>query len=97
MFNKRISGAGGFPNITHGAKKLVFLGTFTALGLELKAENGTLSTFKDTQQFITLKAILKEGTEKKFVSEVEHVTFSGPSSIKYHPQRPVMCTHSVRA
>lgn len=63
-FGPKIAGCGGFINITQNAKKVVFCGTFTAGGLEVKAEDGTLQ-------------IIKEGKIDKFVQDVQHVTFSG--------------------
>jgi propionate CoA-transferase len=63
-FNGRTIGPGGFINITRAAKKVVFAGAFTAGGLKIGVENGTL-------------VIVKEGKNKKFVDHVEQVTFSG--------------------
>ncbi|NTV73103.1 MAG: acyl CoA:acetate/3-ketoacid CoA transferase [Holophaga sp.] len=64
-FGPRLSGAGGFINISQSTRTVVFLGTFTAGGLKIALEGGALK-------------ILKEGRSKKFVNEVEHRTFSGP-------------------
>ncbi|MEM3941765.1 MAG: malonate decarboxylase subunit alpha [Candidatus Bathyarchaeia archaeon] len=63
-FGGRFVGCGGFIDISQNAKKVVFCGTFTTKDLEIKIEDGKLR-------------ILKEGKVKKFVKEVEHITFSG--------------------
>ena len=57
-------GVGGFINTTQHAKKVVFCGTFTASGLEIKSGDGALS-------------IVKEGKIKKFLNNVEQIAFSG--------------------
>lgn len=63
-FGKRITGCGGFINISQNSRKVVFVGTFRAGGLEVACEDGKL-------------IILNEGKHKKFVDTVEQITFSG--------------------
>ena len=69
-FGPKLAGAGGFINISQNAKTVVFVGTFTAGGLDLQIKDGKV-------------AVTQEGKSTKFVDgEVEHVTFSGKYSIK---------------
>ncbi|MER3436623.1 MAG: acyl CoA:acetate/3-ketoacid CoA transferase [Chloroflexota bacterium] len=58
------AGVGGFVDITARARRIVFSGTMTAGGLEIALEDGKVR-------------IVQEGRNRKFVREVEHVTFSG--------------------
>ncbi|WP_310962458.1 acyl CoA:acetate/3-ketoacid CoA transferase [Nocardioides terrisoli] len=60
-------GPGGFIDIVHSASRLVFCGTFTARGLSVATEGGTLR-------------ILREGSVHKFVDHVSQVTFDAAGS-----------------
>ena len=63
-FGTRIAGCGGFIDITQTAKKVVYCGTFTAKGLKISCRDGKL-------------VIDREGTIKKFIKNVQQITFSG--------------------
>lgn len=61
-------GAGGFIDIAENARRLVFTGTFTTGGLDVAFEDGKLR-------------IVREGKVRKFVPEVEHLTYSVASGV----------------
>ena len=69
-FGGRFAGCGGFIDITQNAKKVVFCGTLTTKGLQVQVDGGRLK-------------ILQEGSIKKFVKNVEHITFSGEYARKF--------------
>ena len=62
-FGQRLIGPGGFINVSQNAKRVVFCGTFTARGLDVRvSEQGV--------------HILQDGQVVKFVEQVEEITFS---------------------
>jgi propionate CoA-transferase len=60
-------GSGGFANICHQTRKIVFCGTFTAGGLQAEIVDGRV-------------IIRKEGRIKKFVQRVEQITLSAKAA-----------------
>jgi propionate CoA-transferase len=64
-FGNKVAGIGGFVNISQTAKNLVFMGTMTTQGLEVKIGDGWLS-------------VAREGAVKKIIPQVEHLSFNGP-------------------
>lgn len=74
-FSGRVVGCGGFINISQNAKKVYYCGTFTTKGLKEEIKDGKLT-------------IIQEGSSKKFVKDVEQITFSGVYAQK--TKQPVM-------
>lgn len=70
-FGPIIPGSGGFIDISQSAKKVVFCGTFTAGGLKAEIHDNKL-------------VVLQEGSHKKFLKDVEQVTFSGDYANSTH-------------
>ncbi|RLE15238.1 MAG: acyl CoA:acetate/3-ketoacid CoA transferase [Actinobacteria bacterium] len=62
-FDGRLAGCGGFINLTQRTQRIVFVTPFTSGGLEAVIDDGVLQ-------------IRNEGRVRKFVSEVEQITFS---------------------
>jgi propionate CoA-transferase len=63
-FGDRIIGPGGFINISQNAQTMVFSGTFTSGGLDISWTDGRAH-------------IAREGREKKFVKQVQQLSYSG--------------------
>jgi propionate CoA-transferase len=63
-FGNRVSGCGGFINISQNSKKVVFVGTFSSGGLHVSVSDGRVT-------------IEQEGRFPKFVPNVAQITFSG--------------------
>jgi len=70
-FADKLTGSGGFINISQAARKIVFCGTFSADGLRVAlGREGLL--------------VLNEGTVVKFQDAVSHLTFNGPRAVAEH-------------
>jgi propionate CoA-transferase len=62
-------GVGGFANISAVSNKAIFIGTFTAGGIETKVENGKM-------------VIVKEGRFKKFVIKCPQLTYNAEQALR---------------
>lgn len=65
----RMSGPGGFIDISQGAKNVVFCGSFAAKGLRVRAQDGRL-------------LIDQQGQVHKLVQQVAGITFAGAEAVK---------------
>ncbi len=68
-FGGQISGPGGFIDISQGARKVVFCGSFDAKGTRLSLDGGRLR-------------IAAHGQVRKFVAHVGGITFSGAEALR---------------
>lgn len=64
-----LAGAGGFINISQSTRRIIYCGTLTAGGLEVRVEEGRVR-------------IVRDGRFQKFVARTQHVTFNGPLAAK---------------
>lgn len=69
--NGKVSGVGGFTDISMTSKKVIFMGTFTAVGIETEISDGTIK-------------IVKEGKYKKFIKKCEEIAFVADEYLKTH-------------
>jgi propionate CoA-transferase len=81
-FGTRTAGAGGFINISQNAHEVYFIGTFTSGKQQVDIQSGRLN-------------VLTNGPIKKFVKQVQHMTFNGlqglqkDQTIRYITERAV--------
>lgn len=69
MVGDAMAGIGGFMDIAQGARKIVFCGTLTYGGLEVEVADGELR-------------IVTEGRHRKFLKDVDLISFSGAYSVE---------------
>lgn len=68
-FGPRLAGAGGFINISQNARRVVFVGSFSAGAQDVRVGDGRLT-------------IVRDGGQTKFVERVEHLTFSAREALR---------------
>ena len=68
LFAGRLVGVGGFIDITHRTPRLFICGNFAAGGARVAVADGRVR-------------IIEQGSKKKLVGAVEHLTFSGTSAL----------------
>lgn len=81
-FGDRAAGAGGFIDITQSARRVVFLGTLTAQGLQVEGVGGQLR-------------IIKDGSVSKCVERVQQVSFNGRLALKRDQSVAVVTERAV--
>jgi propionate CoA-transferase len=74
-FGGRLPGCGGFIDIAHRSRRVIFAGPFTAGGLVATVRDGTLT-------------IEREGGFPKFVRALEHITFA--ASVASSEERDIL-------
>ena len=62
-FSNMLTGSGGFINIVHGVRNVLFCGTLTAGGLDVRLADGRLE-------------IVKEGRVQRLVPKIQQITFN---------------------
>jgi propionate CoA-transferase len=72
-------GAGGFIDIAHNARQLLFAGTFTTAGLQIDTGENGLN-------------IVKEGKVRKFVNNAEQITYPVRAGVVNRGQRAQIIT-----
>lgn len=80
--NGKLTGIGGFTDISSSAKKVVFMGTFTARGFKAEIKDKKLN-------------ILSEGHYKKFIDKCAKVSFNGPQFFKTHDSYLIITERAV--
>jgi len=78
-FGNANPGAGGFIDIAHHAKRLIFTGTFTTGGLKVDFDGGQLN-------------IRQEGKVKKLAQIAEDITYPVIEGVKQRNQRAMLIT-----
>jgi len=78
-FGSYAPGAGGFIDIAHNAKRLVFTGTFTGGGPKMKIGDGRC-------------VVEREGKFKKFVKKSQQITYSVREGIEKRKQSALIVT-----
>nr|WP_277351288.1 CoA-transferase [Micromonospora sp. HNM0581] len=75
-------GTGGFADIAHHARRLVFAGTLTTQGLKVSADRGELR-------------IISDGAVQKFVPAADHVTYRVADGIRRGQRATVVTERAV--